>query len=653
MATHPTDDQALAAALAAARSEPSKHEHWDLAEQLGEAHQQVDEVAAAYRDALAHKLPADVIDELGRRAADFHETWLGDDNSSLTDVLLRVLAAQPKAEWAFAKLTSVYTLRERWSELLDLYDRTLAAPVDEPRRLQLLEEAADIARDFASQADRAVGYMHQLLTLRPGDERLEASLERLLERQERWRDLVALWKRRLQLQGPAANPGLQARIAEASLDRLHDPAAALAEARALLQAEADDRGAVALLERLLVLEGADPSVRAGALDLLRSTYEHAHRSEDVIRVLEVALPMSDPATAIDLHREIAERLVTIDRPVPAMQHHVALLALAPDSLADQRRLRHLAETTGDAAVHVQGLRADQRASDEFAASVAPGLVSGSLDEQRVLLVVTPETPTNLAERLTPLLEAAGAAVTGQLHPALRRLCFVSEEIERVVAENGRCRWARDRDLDCIGAHERAVGGDEVMGQPELGENQIDAERRHAVRRQFAQEMADATGKLNNDPSRPAGVGKQRQTRQKCRGRGAVRKVIGHRPEVQRAHGPTQRFLLGANGIHQGQRGFKRRCRQRRVAVLVGQQQRQRAALVARVDGCQRRPTKPGWSGLVCEPRPQVGYAVEYRPARSAVAEHMARHLHERPATDRVEQRSRRHVAKPARARTPC
>ena len=157
MATHPTDDQALAAALAAARSEPSKHEHWDLAEQLGEAHQQVDEVAAAYRDALAHKLPADVIDELGRRAADFHETWLGDDNSSLTDVLLRVLAAQPKAEWAFAKLTSVYTLRERWSELLDLYDRTLAAPVDEPRRLQLLEEAADIARDFARQADRAVG----------------------------------------------------------------------------------------------------------------------------------------------------------------------------------------------------------------------------------------------------------------------------------------------------------------------------------------------------------------------------------------------------------------------------------------------------------------------------------------------------------------
>ena len=84
---------------------------------------------------------------------------------------------------------------------------------------------------------------------------------------------------------------------------------------------------------------------------------------------------------------------------------------------------------------VRGLRADVSASDEFAAGVAPGLVSGTLEDQRVLLVVTPETPADLAERLTPLLEAAGAAVTGQLRvlpalsdPASRQL------VEDLVAE---------------------------------------------------------------------------------------------------------------------------------------------------------------------------------------------------------------------------
>ena len=69
---------------------------------------------------------------------------------------------------------------------------------------------------------------------------------------------------------------------------------------------------------------------------------------------------------------------------------------------------------------VQELRGQVRASDEFALSIAPGLVRRSLVDRRVLLVTTPETPADLPERLTPLLEQAGASITGtlQLLPAL-------------------------------------------------------------------------------------------------------------------------------------------------------------------------------------------------------------------------------------------
>lgn len=356
MATHSTDDQALAAALAAARSEPEKQDNWALAEQLAEILQRVDEVAAAYREALAHDLSPDAIERLGRRAAAFHEAWLGDDNASLARVLLRVLAVQPGADWAFSQLTAVYTLRERWADLLALYDQTLVAPIGEARRVHLLEEAANIARDFAGQADRAVGYMQQLLALRPNDERLEASLERLLERQSRWGDLVALWKRRIELLGREATAGLQARIAEASLDKLHDPALALEEVRTLLSDSPGDGEGSALLERLIVMKSADPAVRAGALDLLRSSFEEARRPEEVIRVLGVALPLADTPAAIALHREIGERLVAIDRSVSAMEHYVQLLALAPDLVDDQRRLRHLAEATGEFILYVMGLQ---------------------------------------------------------------------------------------------------------------------------------------------------------------------------------------------------------------------------------------------------------------------------------------------------------
>ena len=66
------------------------------------------------------------------------------------------------------------------------------------------------------------------------------------------------------------------------------------------------------------------------------------------------------------------------------------------------------------------LRAQLGAADAFAQSVGPRLVRGALDDERVLLVTTPQTPADLAERLTPLLEQAGARVTGTLEllPAL-------------------------------------------------------------------------------------------------------------------------------------------------------------------------------------------------------------------------------------------
>ena len=434
MATHSVDDQALAAALAAARSEPEKPEHWELAEQLGEVLQRVDEVAAAYREALAHDLSPELAEQLGRRAANFHEAWLGDDNASLARVLHRVLAVQPGADWAFAQLTAVYTLAERWQDLLALYDQTLVAPIGEARRVHLLEEAAHIARDFAGQADRAVDYMQQLLALRPSDERLEASLERLLERQDRWRDLIALWKRRIELQGREATPGLQARIAEAALDRLQAPEAALDEVRTLLHDAPGDREGCALLERILVLSAAAPAVRAGALDLLRSTYEDGRRPEEVIRVLGVALPLADAATAIALHREIGERLVAIDRSVSAMEHSVAVLGLAPESVDDQRRLRHLAEITGEFLIYVRGLLAAAEATKDGERRVA--LLAEAGDVQRDILGDTAaaidlytrvlaeraapaETALRVARALNHLLEETGRS--GERLDVLERL----------------------------------------------------------------------------------------------------------------------------------------------------------------------------------------------------------------------------------------
>ena len=107
-------------------------------------------------------------------------------------------------------------------------------------------------------------------------------------------------------------------------------------------------------------------------------------------------------------------------------------ALNGPVLTDLRRnLERLSDDKRGLETDVVGLRGDVAAADDFATSVAPALLEGSLDEQRVLLVVTPETPADLAERLTPLLTQAGAQVTGQL----RLLPALSEEGNRQLVED--------------------------------------------------------------------------------------------------------------------------------------------------------------------------------------------------------------------------
>lgn len=422
------DEQGFAAAVAAVRGDPGRAELWDEVESLGEALQRGDEVAALHREALGKSLSPETASELGQRAVAFLEEWAPGDESQLAGVLRQVLALDPDAEWAFVRLTAALTLTERWTDLLAVYDQLLAAKIGESRRLALLEEAADIARDFAGEPDRAVDYMQQMLALRPDDARLEAALERLVEKQGRWRDLVALWTRRIEQRRGDAAEGLQLKIAQTWLDRLHAADQSLAAVQTLMRERPGDPEGAALLERLLVLEGATPAVRVGALDLLRATYDASLRPDEVIRVLLAALAFADRETAIGLHRELAERLVPAGRALEAMHHAMSVLELLPSSEVDHRRLRHLAEESGQYALYVRGLLAAVGAESDPGRRAA--LLAEAGEVQRVALKDVPAAielyqralaeqavPKDLALRtartLSELLDAAGRVAERQ------------------------------------------------------------------------------------------------------------------------------------------------------------------------------------------------------------------------------------------------
>ncbi|MGE0868810.1 MAG: hypothetical protein AB7P03_09615 [Kofleriaceae bacterium] len=339
----------------AVKHSPHAVSAWDEVEGLAAELDRPDDVVKLYNYALANDLEPQVAEMLGERASSFCDEWFGDDPAVLETILVRVTTLAPSSDSALQRLSVIYTVAERWGDALGLYDRAVGATKDDARRIRLLREAAQLAKDVANQPDRAIGYYQQLLPLVPDDAQVSQSLERLLERHERWADLITLWESRLDSLTKKERDRSRARIAAVWLDNLADPARALAAAKPLLAVADDDRESLALLERLLESPKATTAVREAALDLLRSHYDTTQRPRDVIRVLERTIELGMDRSMIGaLHEEAGSRLASVDEFPAAMDHYAALLAMNPEASTEEK-LRQLAERSGEHERYADGV----------------------------------------------------------------------------------------------------------------------------------------------------------------------------------------------------------------------------------------------------------------------------------------------------------
>jgi tetratricopeptide (TPR) repeat protein len=421
------DDQAssqstdeLASAIALVKQNPKERQRWELVEDLLESAQRPADVSELFRSVLGKKLSSELLADVGQRGVRFYETWFGEDSKELREWLERVLHAEPKAEWAFERLTVAYTVAERWPELLDAYDGAIAAADQTSRRMRLLEEAAQVAKDFAGLPERAIGYMLKLHALDPDNATLASGLERLLERQERWEDLVALWQSRLAVQSPKQARESRLRMAGCYLDKLGRHGDALEQVKLVLADAPGHEAAYEVLERVLGAERALAAERQEAQNLLKQRYLESHKPAEVVRVLELGLGYADDVERRALLRELVERLIELGDDGRAMKHQAALLALEP--LGRERvLLRTLAERTRDFELFASALvHAAERCKDIVTATEL--LLEAARTQQEVLgdesrasalyervfrSAAPVEMITEAGRKLIPLLEKAG------------------------------------------------------------------------------------------------------------------------------------------------------------------------------------------------------------------------------------------------------
>jgi len=340
--------EALAQALAAATAQPHDEALWAAAEDIARSLERPEEVIQAFLASLGDPaLPPEAVSSLGARAVAFHDEW-GGEPASLETLLARVLEVVPTEAWAFERLSMLYNASARWDALLGLYDRSLAAldaDTARDRLLALLDEAAEIARDLAGDAQRAVPYLERRFQLDPSDAGVARTLERLYERYKRPRDLIGLWTARLpHLSDDQAAP-TRARIASLWLE-LEAHAEALDATEALRRAAPNHPDVLPLLERLS--QAPEAPVARRAIDHLRARYDEAGRREDLLRVLALGLAVAaDDNARVNLHTEMAHRHLDAGAQAEAVAHVAALVVLEPSSPRHLADLQHLAEQTGN------------------------------------------------------------------------------------------------------------------------------------------------------------------------------------------------------------------------------------------------------------------------------------------------------------------
>jgi tetratricopeptide (TPR) repeat protein len=403
----------VARALEAALATPGDVTGWERLEATAAEHACPDAVADAYRKVLQEALPVASIALLGERAARFHQEWLSDRPELLVEILERVVAADPSADWAQKRLIVALTLSESWDRLLGVYDRALALVPERGRRVQLLEEAVQVAKDFVGDADRAIGYLQMLAALKPGDWQVTGALERLLERQGRWAELVASWRARIETTAGDEARALRVRVATVQIERLGSPAQALEEARTLLADEAG-RDGLALGERLIALESAPMVVRLEALRLVEARHDRDDRPELALAAVRAALAFATGADRAELHRDAAERLAAGGAGREAAEHLAALLEICPDDGEVQDRLRRQCAAIGEAEPYARGLAAAAARTGNARRQVALWLEAGEAHER---LLRDDAGAIGFYERV----RAAAAAEPAERLRALRRL----------------------------------------------------------------------------------------------------------------------------------------------------------------------------------------------------------------------------------------
>ncbi|MEM9491843.1 MAG: tetratricopeptide repeat protein, partial [Myxococcota bacterium] len=204
-----------------------------------------------------------------------------------------ILDIDESSEEAITALERLYLGKERYEELLEIYQRKLDLTMDGDLRTEIQFKIGQLYEDEVKDDDQAIEAYTAILIANGEDPRGLGALDRIYLRTERWSELADIIEREIGVVGSdddlAGHLALKFRLGQVREQHLDDVPGAIESYRDILELQPDHGDARAALEARL----QDDDHKLAAAGILEPIYEQLEEWGQLVDVHEIQIAAAD------------------------------------------------------------------------------------------------------------------------------------------------------------------------------------------------------------------------------------------------------------------------------------------------------------------------------------------------------------------------
>ena len=249
----------------------------------------------------------DAKEELLLRAGAILSQAMG-DSSRAFDTYAQALATDPTNETALTALENIATIEERWGDLAKLLGEVVAQDLPGDVMGTMLRKLALLYETQLGDTAQAIACYERAAEIDPSQSEVLEALERLYQREEKWSDLLDVYRRQVDLQtDPEARQALRFKIAYLQEEMLGDPEAAIATYGDILADDDQNLQAITTLERLYQARESWPELAENLARQLQLTQDPQATIDLSLRLGSLQIEKLDqPGLAVETFRQVLE-----------------------------------------------------------------------------------------------------------------------------------------------------------------------------------------------------------------------------------------------------------------------------------------------------------------------------------------------------------